>query len=145
MSKPATAKLSADDRAIFGAIADFLIPKTVKMPAATEVGVAAGGIDDVLKFRPDLIEDFHRGLEKAKGLTGAKAAEQLFETDKDAFGAVSLAASGAYYMAPKVRQIIGYPGQESLTYDNHETPDYLTNGMLERVARRGPTYKPTPK
>ena len=56
MSKPATAKLSADDRAIFGAIADFLVPKTAKMPAATEVGVAAGGIDDVLKFRPDLIE-----------------------------------------------------------------------------------------
>ena len=56
----------------------------------------------------------------------------------------SLTASGGYYMSPRVREILGYPGQEAVPYDPHAVADYLTDHMLERVARRGPIYRETP-
>ena len=58
---------------------------------------------------------------------------------------MSLVASAAYYMTPEAREALGYPGQESLTYDAHTVPEYMTDGMIERVTRRGSIYKPTPR
>jgi hypothetical protein len=75
----------------------------------------------------------------------AEAAKRLFESDNAAFETLGLVASGGYYMAQKVRELMGYPGQESLTYDPHATPDYVTNGLLDRVIRRGPIYVATPR
>jgi hypothetical protein len=43
-------------------------------------------------------------------------------------------------------QKLAYPGQApGGSYDPHETPDYLLDGTLERVVRRGPLYRPTPR
>ena len=54
-------------------------------------------------------------------------------------------ATGGYLMSETVREAMGYPGQEPAPYDPHETPEYMTNGMLERVTLRGPIYRPTPR
>jgi hypothetical protein len=45
-------------------------------------------------------------------------------------------------MNPKVRHAIGYAGQTPRPIDS--APDYLDDGMLESVIRRGPIYRPTP-
>lgn len=137
--------LSASERAVLAGVADLLIPRYETMPAASEVGVQEQLIDDVLACRPDVIEAFRRGLEKCRGKDPSEAANALSQDDAEAFGALSLAISAAYYMADEVRERIGYPGQERAEYDPFETPDYLTNGMIERVVRRGPVYKPTPR
>jgi hypothetical protein len=54
-------------------------------------------------------------------------------------------ASAGYYMSPRVRELIGYPGQERRAYDADAAPEYVTNGMLKVVQDRGPIYRPTPK
>lgn len=133
------------DRATFAGLADRLIPTYGKLPAASAVGVQKELFDLVLRARPDLAEDLRRGLAACAGRDASEAINALFKEDPDAFNAVSLAATGAYYMAEEVRRLVGYPGQEADPYDPHATPDYLLDGTLERVVRRGPLYRPTPR
>lgn len=139
------ATLTPRQRAAFGAIADYLIPAYKGLPAATAVGVHQDMLDAVLSYRPDIEEPFLRGLAAVDTGDLSASLNALFRADADAFNALGLAASGGYYMTAEVRAILGYPGQESLTYDAHATPDYLTDHMLERVVRRGPLYRPTPE
>lgn len=138
-------KLTDESRASFAALADFLIPAHGEMPSASAAGAAGQLLDDVLRFRPDIAEAFFRGLEAIAGKDPKAAANELYKADEEAFNALSLAASAAYYMAPQPREALGYPGQESLTYEAHDVPDYMTDGLLERVVRRGTIYKPTPR
>ncbi len=140
-----TRQLTDADRALFGAFADHLIPAYKRLPKASDVGVAAQLLDAVLGFRPDLKESFFRGLDAIQNMPAAEAAEYLFERDNQAFETLGLVASGGYYMSPEVRTLMGYPGQESLTYDPHATPDYVTSGLLDRVIKRGPIYVATPR
>ena len=137
--------LTDADRAKLAAVADRLIPAYGKMPAASTVGVQHAMLDLALQARPDLAEDFARGLAACSQEHPSESINALYRADPAAFGAVNLIAVAAYYMTDEVRALIGYPGQESPPYDPHETPDYLMDGSLERVVRRGPIYRPTPR
>lgn len=133
------------ERATFAGLADRLVPAYGKLPAASAVGVQKELFDLVLRVRPDLVEDLKRGLDACAGKDASEAINALFREDQPAFNAISLAVTGAYYMAEEVRRLVGYPGQESPPFDPHETPDYLVDGTLERVVRRGPLYRSTPR
>jgi hypothetical protein len=131
-------------RATFRALADVLIPAAEGMPAASEVGVHLDILDRVLGLRPDLAERFFRGLRATAGEAAGEAAQRLNAADPEALSAIGLVASAAYYMQPRVRALIGYPGQEKRPGDPDETPEYVANGMLQQVIDRGPIFRPTP-
>lgn len=137
--------LTANDRQVFAAIADIIIPAWETKPAASSVGVHDKLLDTVLRVRPDLTDGIKRSIAFCANRDPSEAINALYREDRTAFDAFTLAATGAYYMSETVRQGIGYPGQESPPYDAHATPEYLTNGTLERVVRRGPIYRPTPR
>lgn len=133
-------------RATFAAIADVLIPEAEGMPSASQVGVHQEIVDRILGLRPDLREAFLRGLKASEGKDPADAASALNSGDPAALGAIGLVASAGYYMTPRVRELIGYQGQESRPEaDPDATPDYVANGMLQQVIDRGPIFKPTPR
>jgi hypothetical protein len=136
--------VTPDLRAAFAAVADLLIPAYKKYPSATSVGVHEKMLDDVLGFRPDLVEPFLRGLAAIDRASLSDSVNTLYKADAEAFNAISLVASGGYYMTPAVREVLGYPGQESVPYDPHEVPSFLLDQRLENVARRGPIYRSTP-
>jgi hypothetical protein len=138
-------RITPAHRAHFAAIADALIPAYGALPKASDVGVAEALLDRVLAARPDLIEVFVRGLEATAGLEGRQAAERLFRTDPDAFDAISTLAAAGYFIDQGIRDLIGYPGQESVPAEApYAVPGYATDGSLSRVFERGPIYKPTP-
>ena len=137
-------RLTPDLRAAFAAVADLLIPAYKKYPSATSVGVHDKMLDDVLGFRPDLVEAFLRGLAAIDRAALSDSVNTLYKADAEAFNAISLVASGGYYMTPAVREALGYPGQEAVPYDPHEVPSFLLDQRLENVARRGPIYRSTP-
>ena len=83
-------------------------------------------------------------MKRVAGQPARAAADLLFAEHPALFQSLGLIASGAYYMHPEVRALIGYPGQESLTYDTAAEPPYVTNGALDEVLARGPVYRPTP-
>jgi hypothetical protein len=138
--------LTKQRRATFAGIADVLIPAEEGMPAATQVDVHKDMLDHVLSLRPDLADDIWRGLDAAEGKPPQEAAANLNTTDAAALSAIGLAASAGYYMTPKVRELIGYPGQQSRPDSNPDAePEYVTNGMLRKVIERGAVYRPTPQ
>ena len=137
--------VSNDERAVFAALADVLIPAAEGMPAASEVDVQGAMLDRILGLRPDLADAFRRGLAAAAGKPPAAAAEALNRDDAEALGAIGIVASAGYYMTPAVRELIDYPGQVQRPADPDETPEYVANGMLQQVIDRGPIFVPTPK
>ncbi len=139
-----SAQIDATLRETFRALADVLIPAAEGMPAASEVGVHEAALDHILGLRPDLAERFFRGLRAAVGQTPEAVARKLNREDPEALSAIGLAAAASYYMQPRVRALIGYPGQENRPADPDETPEYIANGMLQQVIDRGPIYRPTP-
>jgi hypothetical protein len=135
----------ADDlRATFRDVADVLIPAARGMPSASEVNVHGPVLDHILALRPDLKEVFVSGLAACKGRDPEAAARALNETNPKALATIGLVAAAAYYMDERIKTLIGYPGQESRSYDPDATPPYVSNGMLETVIERGPIYRPTP-
>lgn len=136
-------KVDDEIRAVFSALADILIPDAEGMPAASAVGVHEEVLDRILSLRPDLSEPFFRGIAAARGKDPRIALEQMNLQDAPALSAIGLVGSAAYYMSPRVRSLIGYPGQERRTFDPDATPDYVANGMLKAVEDRGPIYRPT--
>lgn len=138
--------LDLELRKTFAGIADVLIPNAEGMPSASEMNVQGEMLDHVLGLRSDIREDFMRGLTNSVGRDPRDAANDLNKNDPAALTAIGLAASAGYYMMPRVKELIGYPGQERRPDpDPDATPEYVTNGMLQQVIERGPIYRPTPK
>jgi hypothetical protein len=135
--------LNAPQRATLVRVLDVLIPAAAGMPSGTEVGVADRWIDEALRLRPDLRDDLVHVLETL-GPVGPKFDEALRDYAKqhpEAFVAVGVLVSGAYYMDDRARTALGYPGQEDRRLVD-DTGDYID--MLERVVERGSIYRPTP-
>jgi hypothetical protein len=139
-----TITLSANQRRALGALADLLIPRTAAMPSASEVGVEAKWIDRALTVRADLTASLAGVLDRAS--TGGPAEElaRLEREDAETLDGVKLLVSGAYYMSPRVRKLIGYPGQTQRPILTDEAEYYLEGDLLAPVQARGTTYRPTP-
>ena len=52
--------------------------------------------------------------------------------------------AGGYFLNPKVRSAINYPGQQSVAIVLEQPPDYEQDGLIASVIARGPIYRPTP-
>jgi len=134
-----------DLRATFISIADVLIPAYENLPVASEVDVGGPILDRILSLRDDIRDSFFRGLRAAAGKSPDVAARELNEQDPTALATIGLVAAAAYYMDPRVKQLIGYPGQARYEIDPAAQPDYLLDNILQPVIDRGPIYRPTPK
>lgn len=132
-----------DHAAYFLSLADTLIPAYRDMPAFS----AACSLDDVTRcigFRPDVTDDFERAISIERDKDARAAILQLAADDPKAFAALGLIVVSAYHMAPRVRELIGYPGQESRPIRPGEADTFLSDGLLQPVIDRGRRYVPTP-
>lgn len=136
--------LDVEQRATLAALADVLVPAAVGMPAASEVGVPTKWIDRALGARPDLRTDLDRVLDRARGRDAAEALRLLDEEDAPGIAALGTLVTGAYYLHPKIRKLIGYPGQKQAPALVDESDYYLRDGILDSVRERGPIHRPTP-
>ncbi|HMN87520.1 MAG TPA: hypothetical protein PKA74_16250 [Bauldia sp.] len=129
--------------AYFFALSDTLIPAYGEMPAFS----AACTLADVaacLAFRPDVADDFNRAIAIERSGDGRAAVVELAADDPKAFSALGLIVVSAYHIAPRVRALIGYPGQESRPIRPGEADADLRDGLLQPVIDRGRRYVPTP-
>ena len=132
----------ADQRASLAAMADVLIPAGDGFPSASQAGVAAEGLDQVISFQPDIAAGLMNVLEKLKAHAPAEAVAELQKNDPVTFGVLAEFVAGAYFLNPLVRARLGYAGQGPRPIDPHA--DYLDDGLLQSVLSRGPVYRPTP-
>ena len=137
-----TMSIDANERAVFAALADMLIPASEGFPSASEAGVAVDGLDEVLLFRPDLVSGLKMLLTSSRGQPPAEVVAELQKNDPAGFGLLTEIAAGAYFLNPQVLAKLGYTGQQPKPIDPH--PDYLDDGLLQAVLNRGAIYRRTP-
>lgn len=136
--------MTPEQRTALVALADVLLPAADGMPAASDVNVQGKWIDRALGARPDLEPELLRVLDGAGELGPKAVLDRLRSQDPGAYEALVLLVTGAYYMHPKVRKLIGYPGQKPSPEYPDEAEYYLRDGLLEPVLARGSIYRPTP-
>ena len=134
--------MTQKERELLASLADVLIPASGTMPSASEAGVAGQGLDAVLIARPDLLGGLKQLLREVVGQAPITAVASLRSAKPSLFELLGEIVAGAYFMNPEVRKAIGYRGQIPEPIPPH--PDYLEDGLLESVIRRGPIYRPTP-
>lgn len=133
--------LAAEQRQTLEVLADVLIPADGDMPSASEAGVGRKWVDRVLAARSDLHEALERVLREAKGREPDEELRRLEETDPVGLGTLQLVVAGAYYLNPRIRKLIGYPGQKAQPPYPDEADYYLAGGLVAPVIERGPFYR----
>jgi hypothetical protein len=126
-------------------VADGLIPEGDGMPAPSSVDIGGRQLDLVLESRPDLADDLRRALDASDGVDDAVGWLESLRTEAPpSYDALVTAVVAGYYMHPEVKRRLGYPGQVAQQVSIDRLPDYMEEGLLERVYERGPIYRPTP-
>jgi choline dehydrogenase-like flavoprotein len=113
------------ERERLAVLADALIPAAPDRPSASQAGVAGAMLDRMLALRPDLAAPLRRIL--AEGAEG--------RADR---GVLTTIVAGAYYLAPSVREAIGYPGQEARPFNPREFESFIAEGLLDHVLAKEP-------
>ena len=125
--------LSDHDRARLAALADLLIPRSERMPSASEAGVAGDPVDGVLAVRPDLVGPLRMALDWS-GTPDTLPPE--------VFAALGEIVAGAYFQIPEVQDRIGYHGRAALPVTELTDED---RALLEPVVHRGLLYRDDPR
>jgi hypothetical protein len=134
--------LGEDELRRYAELADVLIPACDGMPSASQADVPGRWLREAVRLRPDLRPALDTVLRVARDHgTPQDALRRVAVEFPDAFEALGILTAGAYYMDPRVRELMGYPGQEARRVTD-DTDSYLH--LLERVVDRGPVYRPTP-
>lgn len=127
-----TRKPNLIERERFSNLADVLIPGATEALSPSGLGLGGDRLDEVLVARPDLASTLYRIL--AIDFSDAKQrVAEIRVKGNEAFGVLALAIAGAYYLDPKVREAIGYPGQESTPVTVDSFPEYVAEGLLDHM------------
>jgi hypothetical protein len=125
--------LSDHDRARLAVVADVLVPRSERMPSASEAGIAGKPVDDVLAARPDLVEPLRIALD------WPNSPDTL---PPEVFAALGEIVAGAYFQIPEVQDRIGYHGRAALPVTELTGED---RALLEPVVHRGRIYRDDPR
>ncbi len=134
------ATLDAGRLAALAQVADQLIPAAHGMPSAGAV-VDAGRLAFVLGARPDLLEPLITALRPELPTDPAARLAALAKAEPDNLGALHLVIVGGYYTDKRVRELIGYNGQEAIEVKSWLLPPYLEEGLIDKVLERGPLWR----
>jgi hypothetical protein len=132
--------LDAGRRATFAGVADHLIPAAHGMPSAGEV-VGEARLEFVLRARPDLAEPLRAALRPELGEDPATRLATLERDEPAQHAALLLAVVGGYYTDRRVRELIGYPGQLAKQIYAWKVPEYVAEGLTDKVLERGPVWR----
>lgn len=135
------------ERRILSALAEALIPGGDGLPAAPVADVHGKWIDRVFAVRPDLVPAVTGVIDQYGSEPPRLALQRCRAAQPALFDDLTLAVSGAYFMNPRVRKTLGYPGNAPKRRPAYpdESDFYLDDGaLLEPVIARGPIYRPTP-
>lgn len=133
--------ISPELRTVFQRLADILIAEGHGKPPASAIGIGRDLLDRALATLPSFSGPLLDILEEAKDANPETFTRLLHSSRPTDFRVLATVTVGAYYLSPEVRRLIGYPGQAPAPLSTAGTPEYLTNGMLERVYERHPGYR----
>jgi hypothetical protein len=137
--------MTPEERTTFAGLADVLVPSAGRMPSASEIGVHERWIDKAIAARPDLADPLAALLAVAADRDPEVEVKRLRAEEEERFGLLLLVVTAAYYLSPKVKRLIGYPGQRPVEVFGDQAEHDLRDGILDSVIARGPIWRPTPE
>jgi hypothetical protein len=140
LSPDPLAGLDAGRRATFAAVAGHLIPAAHGMPSAGTV-VGETRLRFVLTARPDLAEPLRDALRPELGDEPAARLAALERDEPDLHAALVSVVVFGYYTDKDVRDRLGYPGQEAIQLYSWKVPDFIEEGLTDKVLARGPVWR----
>jgi uncharacterized protein len=136
--------LAQDELEELDRLGDMLIPRSGERPSVSEADDRGVWLTRALSVRPDLVDHLRRAVRAAESSDSLVAIEDSLKNDPEALEALTTVVAARYYMNPVVKALIGYPGQGGREGASPNETWERAADMLERVAIRGPTYRPTP-
>jgi hypothetical protein len=106
-----TAPLTSAERTALGALADVLIPPSPNGFSASEAGLVADLPDILESHAPERFALMRRALACGEGTTPENALARLRQDDPAAYDRFCETIAAVYFMAPKVREAVGFPGR----------------------------------
>jgi hypothetical protein len=134
------AEIPAHDLQRLYEIADRLIPAAHGMPSAGDV-LTAERLRFVFNARPDLIASVRDVLRLKFQGTVDEHIDVLSRFHQEHYAALQLVIVGGYYTDKRVRELIGYNGQEAIEVKSWLLPPYLEEGLIDKVLERGPVWR----
>jgi|GEM_PF-576331 hypothetical protein len=136
--------LGIAERKRLARLADALIPGGRFLPSASDARVHLRWIDHTLAARPDLYPVVSRVVATPGEASDVLA--RLVNESPAVFEDFAFAVAGAYFLNPKIRKLLGYPGTKPAKNPAYsdEAEHYLSEDLLAPVLKRGPIYRPTP-
>jgi hypothetical protein len=133
--------VTPEERTVFADLADVLVPAADGMPSASEIGVHKRLLDRTLAARPDLAQPLLALVHRARGREPDAGVRRLRLEDAEGFAVLLSVVTAAYYLSPKVRRLIGYPGQRPVEVFSDQADYDLREGILDPVIARGPIWR----
>ena len=94
----------------------------------------------VLRSRPDLLEPLKAALRPELGPDAAARLTKLADEPSN-LSALQLVIVAGYYTDKRVRELIGYPGQEAIEVKSWIVPPYLEEGLIDKMLERGAVWR----
>jgi hypothetical protein len=132
--------LTVAERASLMSIAGELIPAAHGMPSAADV-VTDERLAFVLGARPDLVEPLGAALRADLGSDVTSRLAALESSEPTNLSALQLVIVAAYYTDSRVRELIGYGGQQAIALESWPGSLSADDDLIIQVRGRGPTWR----
>ena len=100
-------------RGLFVELANELLPGNDRQPAASELGLAQTPLDRLLVSRPDMESGLETVLDQYLVVRTQGATAFIASLSEGTFRQLLTAVCGCYFLLPKVRESLGYDGQQA--------------------------------
>jgi hypothetical protein len=138
--------LSEQERHTLWRIADVLVPATSTRPSLRDADPDGIWLDRALTARADLVGAAKEELARFESVDDLESAiVELHDTERVRFDVLATAVTGAYYLVPAVRELIGYPGQHRTPPRLEEAAEELSDEIFEAAMNYPGSYRPTPR
>lgn len=104
--------LTDAERKLLEGLADALIPPAPGHLSASEAGVGGELLAQALTYAPDLATMLRRVIASVAGHTPQQALAALKQSDPAAYDGFCESIAAIYFLSPKVRAAVGFPGRE---------------------------------
>jgi hypothetical protein len=141
----AAVPLLPEHRESLSRIADVLIPGGSGLPSAGDADIVGEPLDRVLALEPGLSQTLTEvALREGSADT---VVDDLRTRERETYERLVFALSGAYFMVPRVRKALGYPGvaPRRAPAAADEAEFYLEDDILQAVIDRGAIHRPAPE
>ncbi|MBS1878511.1 MAG: hypothetical protein JST31_03260 [Actinobacteria bacterium] len=139
-----SAGLTPAQRQRLDAVADALIPASGEHLSASAADPRGFWLDRILGARPDLVAALAAIVDGLGDGDPEAALDELHAGDPGAYEQLLFVSHVRYFMNPRVRREVGYPGQVAAPQLPGEAETYLEEAGVDQVIARGPIYQRVP-